>query len=103
MTLCRKFLISIIPHECHDRIYHGHLPEDRTLEEVKKCAWWESWRTETIKYCHTCDRCQNANRIIGKKFEPMIHIQEKKSAWEAVHTDLVTALPPCGDKGYNAC
>ncbi|MBW0514808.1 hypothetical protein O181_054523 [Austropuccinia psidii MF-1] len=33
----------------------------------------------------------------------MIHIQEPKSPWEAVHMDLVTALPPSGDKIYNSC
>ncbi|MBW0574827.1 hypothetical protein O181_114542, partial [Austropuccinia psidii MF-1] len=38
------------------------LSEDRTLENVKNCAWWPSWRKETIEYCHTWDRCQKANR-----------------------------------------
>ncbi|MBW0527943.1 hypothetical protein O181_067658 [Austropuccinia psidii MF-1] len=33
----------------------------------------------------------------------MIHIQEPKYPWEVVHLDWVTALPPSGDKGYNAC
>ncbi|MBW0502620.1 hypothetical protein O181_042335 [Austropuccinia psidii MF-1] len=33
----------------------------------------------------------------------MIHIQELKSPWEVVHMDLVTALPPSGQKNYNAC
>ncbi|MBW0522352.1 hypothetical protein O181_062067 [Austropuccinia psidii MF-1] len=33
----------------------------------------------------------------------MIHIQDPKSPWEVVHMDWVTALPPCGDKSYNAC
>ncbi|MBW0551630.1 hypothetical protein O181_091345 [Austropuccinia psidii MF-1] len=33
----------------------------------------------------------------------MIHIQEPKSPWEVAHMDWVTALPPSGDKGYNAC
>ncbi|MBW0570799.1 hypothetical protein O181_110514 [Austropuccinia psidii MF-1] len=33
----------------------------------------------------------------------MIHIQEPKSPWEVVHMDWVTALPPSGDKIYNAC
>ncbi|MBW0593712.1 hypothetical protein O181_133427 [Austropuccinia psidii MF-1] len=57
MTLCRRLLINTILHECHDSIYSGHLSEDRTLEKVKNCAWWPSWRKETIEYCHTCDRC----------------------------------------------
>ncbi|MBW0487658.1 hypothetical protein O181_027373 [Austropuccinia psidii MF-1] len=33
----------------------------------------------------------------------MIHIQEPKSPWEVVHMDWVTALPPSGEKHYNAC
>ncbi|MBW0578260.1 hypothetical protein O181_117975 [Austropuccinia psidii MF-1] len=32
----------------------------------------------------------------------MIHIQEPKFPWEVVHMDWVTALPPSGDKSYNA-
>ncbi|MBW0552087.1 hypothetical protein O181_091802 [Austropuccinia psidii MF-1] len=33
----------------------------------------------------------------------MIHIQEPKYPWEVVHMYWVTALPPSGDKSYNAC
>ncbi|MBW0557228.1 hypothetical protein O181_096943 [Austropuccinia psidii MF-1] len=33
----------------------------------------------------------------------MIHIQEPKSLWKAIHMDWVTELPPSGDKSYNAC
>ncbi|MBW0572658.1 hypothetical protein O181_112373 [Austropuccinia psidii MF-1] len=33
----------------------------------------------------------------------MIHIQEPKSLWEVVHLDWVTAFPPSGGRGYNAC
>ncbi|MBW0583636.1 hypothetical protein O181_123351 [Austropuccinia psidii MF-1] len=96
MTLCRRLRINTILHECHDSIYSGHLSEDRTLEKVMNCAWWPSWRKETIEYCHTCDSCQKTNRSTGKKFGLMIHIQEPKSPWEVVHMDWVTALPPSG-------
>ncbi|MBW0581934.1 hypothetical protein O181_121649 [Austropuccinia psidii MF-1] len=44
MTLCSRLLINTILYECHDSIYSGHLSEDRTLEKVKNCAWWPSWR-----------------------------------------------------------
>ncbi|MBW0556474.1 hypothetical protein O181_096189 [Austropuccinia psidii MF-1] len=103
IALCRRLLINTIIHEFHDSIYSGHLSEDRTLEKVKNCEWWPPLRKETIQYFHTCDRCQNANRSTGKKFVLMIHIQEPKSPWEVVHMDWVTALPPSGDKSYNAC
>ncbi|MBW0513976.1 hypothetical protein O181_053691 [Austropuccinia psidii MF-1] len=33
----------------------------------------------------------------------MIDIQEPKYPWEVVHLDWVTALPPSGDRSYNAC
>ncbi|MBW0518960.1 hypothetical protein O181_058675 [Austropuccinia psidii MF-1] len=103
MTLCSRLVINTILHECHDSIYSGHLSEDRRIEKVKSCAWWPSWRKETIKYCHTCGRCQKANRSTGKKFGLMIHIKEPKSPWEVVHIDWVTALSPSGDRSYNAC
>ncbi|MBW0505980.1 hypothetical protein O181_045695 [Austropuccinia psidii MF-1] len=103
MKFCSRLLINTILHEFHDSIYSGNLSEDRTLQKGKNCAWWPSWRKETIEYCHSCDRCQKANRSTGKKFGLMIHIQEPKSPWEVVHMDWVTALPPSGDKSYNAC
>ncbi|MBW0466446.1 hypothetical protein O181_006161 [Austropuccinia psidii MF-1] len=40
---------------------------------------------------------------MGKKFGMMIQIQEPKYPWEIVHMDCVTALPPGGDRSYNAC
>ncbi|MBW0545174.1 hypothetical protein O181_084889 [Austropuccinia psidii MF-1] len=76
IKLCSRLLINTILHEFHDSINSGNLSEDRTLEKVKNCAWWPSWRKETIEYFHTCDRCQKANRSTGKKFGLMIHIQE---------------------------
>ncbi|MBW0573638.1 hypothetical protein O181_113353 [Austropuccinia psidii MF-1] len=39
----------------------------------------------------------------GKIMGMMIQIQEPKSPWEIVHMDWVTALPPGGDRSYNAC
>ncbi|MBW0551885.1 hypothetical protein O181_091600 [Austropuccinia psidii MF-1] len=98
MTLCSRLIINTIIHEFHHSIDSGQLSEARTPEKVKNCAWWPSWRKETIEYFHTCDRCQRANRSTGKKFGLMIHIQEPKSPWKVVHMDWVTALPPSGDK-----
>ncbi|MBW0528615.1 hypothetical protein O181_068330 [Austropuccinia psidii MF-1] len=103
MVLCSRMLINTILLECHDNIYYGHLSEYQTMERIKTCSWWPPWRKDVIEYCHNCDRCQKANKATGKEFGLMIHIQEPSTPWEVVHMDWVTALPPGGDKSYNAC
>ncbi|MBW0550237.1 hypothetical protein O181_089952 [Austropuccinia psidii MF-1] len=96
-------LINTILVECHYRIYSGNLSEDRTMERIRTCSWWPSWRKDVIEYCHSCDRCQKANKSTCKRFGLMIHIQEPSTPWEVVHIDWVTALPPGGDKSDNTC
>ncbi|MBW0503926.1 hypothetical protein O181_043641 [Austropuccinia psidii MF-1] len=98
MVLCSRMLINTILLECHDSIYSGHLSEDKKIERIKTCAWWPSWRKDVFEYCHSCDRCQKSNKATGKRLGLMIHIQELSITWEVVHMDLVTALPPGGDK-----
>ncbi|MBW0552764.1 hypothetical protein O181_092479 [Austropuccinia psidii MF-1] len=77
MVLCSRMLINTILLECHDNIYSGNLSEDRTMERIKTCAWWPSWR----------------KHVIETKYP--------STPWEVVHMEWVTALPPGGDKGYN--
>ncbi|MBW0520448.1 hypothetical protein O181_060163 [Austropuccinia psidii MF-1] len=48
MVLCSRILINTILLECHDNIYSGHLCEDRTMERIKTCSWWPSWRKDVI-------------------------------------------------------
>ncbi|MBW0556789.1 hypothetical protein O181_096504 [Austropuccinia psidii MF-1] len=103
MVLCSRMLIHKMLLECHDKICSGHLSEDRTIERIKTCAWWPSWRKDVIEYCHSCDKCQKANKATGKIFGLMIHIQERSTPLEVVHMDWVTTLPPGGDKSNNAC
>ncbi|MBW0577614.1 hypothetical protein O181_117329 [Austropuccinia psidii MF-1] len=103
MVLCSRMLIKTILLEFHDNIYSGDLSEDRTMERIKTCSWWPSWRKDVIEYCHSFDRCQKVNKATGKRFGLMIHIQEPSTPWEVAHMDWVTSLPPGGDKSYNAC
>ncbi|MBW0568754.1 hypothetical protein O181_108469 [Austropuccinia psidii MF-1] len=103
VTLTDRTLINTILHECHDNVASGHLSEDRTLESVKTCSWWPNWRKDVAEYFQTCDRCQKANRYIGKKSATMIQIKEPKSPWEIAHMYWVTALPSGGYRCYNVC
>ncbi|MBW0587286.1 hypothetical protein O181_127001 [Austropuccinia psidii MF-1] len=102
MTLKDRTLINTILHECHDSVSSGLLSEDRTSERVKPCSWWPNWRKDVSEYCQTCDRWQKTNRATGKKFAMMTQLQEPKFPWEIAHMYCVTALPPEGDRSYNA-
>ncbi|MBW0541260.1 hypothetical protein O181_080975 [Austropuccinia psidii MF-1] len=98
-----EIFVNTLLLECHDNIYSENLSEDRTMERIKTCAWWQSWRKDFIEYCHSCDRCQKANKATGKRFSLMIHMKEPSTPWEVVHMDRVTALPTGGEKSYNSC
>ncbi|MBW0551280.1 hypothetical protein O181_090995 [Austropuccinia psidii MF-1] len=102
MALTDRSLINNILQECNDSVTFGHLSEDRKLERVKTSSWWPNWSKDVSEYCQTCDVCQNANRDTGKKSGMMIQIQEPKSSWEIAQMDWGTALPPGGDRSYNA-
>ncbi|MBW0502519.1 hypothetical protein O181_042234 [Austropuccinia psidii MF-1] len=61
------------------------------------------WQKDVTEYCKTCDRCQKANKSIGKRLGNMIKIQEPCRPWEIIHMDWVNGLPLGGDKSYNSC
>ncbi|MBW0557875.1 hypothetical protein O181_097590 [Austropuccinia psidii MF-1] len=103
MVLCSRILINTILLECHDNIYYGNLSEDQTMERIKTCAWWPSWRKDVLEYFHSFHRCQKANKATTERFGLMIHIQEPSTPWGVVHMDWVTSLPPEGDKSYSSC
>ncbi|MBW0469489.1 hypothetical protein O181_009204 [Austropuccinia psidii MF-1] len=96
-------MINTILHECHDSVVSEHLSENRTPDRVKTCSWWLNLRKYVSEYFQTCDRFQKADRATGKKFGMMIQIQEPKFSWEIAHMDWVIALPPLGDRSFNAC
>ncbi|MBW0553837.1 hypothetical protein O181_093552 [Austropuccinia psidii MF-1] len=102
MTVVDRSLINLVLKECHDSLFSGHLSEDRTRQKIKTCIWWQMWQKDVSEYCQTCDRCQKANKFIGKRLGNMIKIQKPRNTWENVHMDWVTGLPPGGDRSYNA-
>ncbi|MBW0520520.1 hypothetical protein O181_060235 [Austropuccinia psidii MF-1] len=57
---------------------------------------------DVAEYCKSGDRCKKANKSTGKMLGNMIKIQEHSRAWEIVHMDWVTGLPPGGDESFNS-
>ncbi|MBW0576629.1 hypothetical protein O181_116344 [Austropuccinia psidii MF-1] len=103
MTLKDETLINTILNECHYSAVCGHLSEDGKLERVKNFSWWQNWRKHVPEYCKTCDRCQKANRSIGKKFRMINQIHEPNSPFKIVYMDSEKTLPSGGARSLNAC
>ncbi|MBW0481510.1 hypothetical protein O181_021225 [Austropuccinia psidii MF-1] len=103
MVLCSRMLINTILLEFHDKIYSGHLSEDRKMEIIKICACWPSWIKAFIEYFDSCERFHKSNKSTGKGLGFMIHIQEPSTPWIVAHMDWITSLSPAYDKSYNAC
>ncbi|MBW0505153.1 hypothetical protein O181_044868 [Austropuccinia psidii MF-1] len=54
----------------------GHMSEDRTKERVASTAWWPKWEQEFSEYTNTFERCQKANRNMGRS---AYHVTKKTS------------------------
>ena len=103
VVLVDRDSINTILLECHDSVYSGHFSEDRTLEKVADTAWWVDWRKDTIEYCSSCERCQKANKVTGKRFGLLMKIEEPSKPWDVINMDWVTSLSPGGAASFNAC
>ncbi|MBW0551650.1 hypothetical protein O181_091365 [Austropuccinia psidii MF-1] len=68
LTIIDRNHPSLIPQECPDCAYMGHMSEDRTKERVASTAWWPRWEQEQSEYIKTYERCQKENRKHGKKY-----------------------------------
>ncbi|MBW0523764.1 hypothetical protein O181_063479 [Austropuccinia psidii MF-1] len=66
MVVCSRMLINTILLEFHDNIYSGHLSEDRTMERVKTCAWWPSWRKMSLSTVIVVIDARKPIKLLGK-------------------------------------
>lgn len=41
----------------HDAVYSGHLGVDKTMDRVKKSAFFRNMRPQSVEYIATCDIC----------------------------------------------
>ncbi|MBW0483173.1 hypothetical protein O181_022888 [Austropuccinia psidii MF-1] len=66
LTVIDRDHISLILQEFHHCPYMGHMSEDRTKERVARTARCPKWEQELSEYISTCERCQKANRDMGR-------------------------------------
>ncbi|KAF0738526.1 hypothetical protein Ae201684P_019574 [Aphanomyces euteiches] len=42
---------------CHDSTLAGHFGVSRTIDRVRRVAYWQGWRSDVHEYCRVCVRC----------------------------------------------
>ncbi|MBW0506944.1 hypothetical protein O181_046659 [Austropuccinia psidii MF-1] len=78
ITVVERSLINLVLEECHNSPFSGHLSGDRKREKVKTFLWWPMWKNDVAEYFKTCEICQKANKLTGKRLVNMIKIQEPR-------------------------
>jgi len=102
LVVTDKGIQTQILESCHDELSSGHLALDRTLESVKRIAWWPTLSDDTNLFVSTCKVCQRSRRHTGKIPGLLQKIESPKHPWEIINMDFVTGLPPAGPAKYNS-
>ncbi|KFD62319.1 hypothetical protein M514_25442 [Trichuris suis] len=75
---------------CHDVPAAGHMGFDRTLDRVRRTAFWPGFRQEVREYCEPCPVCQ---MVKAQSLRPPMQIAPIGLPWERVALDVLH-LPP---------
>ncbi|KFD60273.1 hypothetical protein M514_27545 [Trichuris suis] len=65
---------------CHDVPAAGHMGFDRTLDRVRRTAFWPGFRQEVREYCEACPVCQ---MVKAQSLRPPIRFQKRTESFEA--------------------
>jgi len=76
----------------------GHLGIRRTVDAVRKRAYWIGWGADTRRYCQHCNECARYHRGAAPKQGPLQNMKTG-GLWERLGID-VTGPHPRSSKGY---
>ncbi|KFD64072.1 hypothetical protein M514_12590 [Trichuris suis] len=71
---------------CHDVPAAGHMGFDRTLDRVRRTAFWPGFRQEVREYCEACPVCQ---MVKAQSLRPPMQIAPTGLPWERVAVDVL--------------
>ncbi|KAE8995142.1 hypothetical protein PR001_g15390 [Phytophthora rubi] len=69
----RSITVPVIPlpfvesvlHYCHSDVFAAHVGQTKTLDKVRKHAYWHGWQKDVIEYVRACSVCGS-----GKGYRP---------------------------------
>ncbi|KAE9353801.1 hypothetical protein PR003_g3692 [Phytophthora rubi] len=57
--------IETVLHYCHSDVFAAHVGQSKTMEKVRKHAYWHGWKKDVIEYVRSCTVCGR-----GKGYRP---------------------------------
>lgn len=57
--------IETVLHYCHADVLSAHVGQKKTMEKVRKHAYWHGWKRDVIEYVRACEMCGS-----GKGYRP---------------------------------
>ena len=114
--LCRKWIDGrqqtkwwqcVIPFSCREKLLHlahtgmtgGHYGVRKTCFQVKRRAYWKSWRRDCIRFVRQCPQCATYHRGKPPK-QGELQDMQTGSLFERVGIDLTGPWPKSGNKVY---
>jgi len=61
---------------CHAGVVAGHFGIQKTLDQVKRRFYWQSWKEDTKRFCRRCAECNKYHQGRLKKqgaLKPVLH------------------------------
>ena len=83
--------------QIHAGFTSGHMGERRTLEQVKRRAYWIGWAADTKRHCRMCPECCSYKR--GAQRQGHLQKMTVGMPWERVGVDI-TGPHPKSRNGY---
>ncbi|KAE8899714.1 hypothetical protein PF003_g16089 [Phytophthora fragariae] len=106
----RSITVPVIPlpfvesvlHYCHSDVFAAHVGQTKTLDKVRKHAYWHGWQKDVIEYVRACSVCGS-----GKGYHPWknglmqrMPVQELSGPFSLLLVDAIGPLvtTPRGNK-----
>ena len=96
--LAPKTIHEELIHQAHAGFSGGHMGRRRTLEQVRRRAYWAGWSKDVRRYVHSCPECASYKRGRPPQQGPLQHMLTGEP-WERIGVDI-TGPHPKSRNGY---
>ncbi|PVD30403.1 hypothetical protein C0Q70_09669 [Pomacea canaliculata] len=84
----------------HDGLLAGHAGVRATLNRVLANCWWPGVKSDTRKYCQTCDACQKTVAHGRNRPVPLVHVPVIDEPFKRVAIDIMGPIHPSSNEGH---